>query len=101
VAAWFVLGFAWWELAEWRTPGTLWYMAIDNDVLNVLRARRFPDEDVPLGALTFLFVAVLCARCFFTRPPSEGFERGAGALPGLAHRQRRAVLTVLRSGHGR
>jgi len=61
LALWLVLGFGWWAVAEWRTPGTVWYMAIDNHVLNVVRARHFPDEDVPLGAGAFLLVAALGA----------------------------------------
>ena len=61
VAMWLLLAFAWWGLAEWRTPGTVWYMAVDNHVLNVMRARHFPDEDVPLGAGAFLLVAALGA----------------------------------------
>ena len=61
VAAGAVLGFGWWLLAERRTPGVLWYTLVDNHLLNVLGARRFPDEDVPLGAATFLAVALLGA----------------------------------------
>ena len=61
VAMWLLLAFGWWGLAEWRTPGTLWYMAVDNHVLNVMRARHFPDEDVPLSAGAFLLVAALGA----------------------------------------
>src|SRR5207244_8960160 len=48
------LGFGWWVFAERQTPGFVWYTLIDNHVLNVLRARRFPDEDVPLSAVQFL-----------------------------------------------
>ena len=61
VAAGAVLGFGWWVLAERRTPGFLWYTLVDNHVLNVLGARWFPDEDVPLGAAAFLAVALLGA----------------------------------------
>ncbi|MBI4635925.1 MAG: glycosyltransferase family 39 protein [Candidatus Rokubacteria bacterium] len=63
VVACVALAFGWWVLAEIRTPGFAWYTIADNHVLNVLRARRFPDEDVPLSAVQFLAVA------------------GAGALP--------------------
>ncbi len=52
------LGFGWWVFAEWRTPGFVWYTVVDNHILNVLGARRFPDEDVPLSALEFLTVAL-------------------------------------------
>lgn len=58
LAAALVLGFGWWALAEARTPGFVWYTVVDNHVLNVLGARRFPDEDVPLGAGAFLLVAL-------------------------------------------
>ena len=61
VAACLLLAFGWWPIAELRTPGFTWYTVVDNHLLNVVRARRFPDEDVPLGAVTFLAVAVLGA----------------------------------------
>jgi 4-amino-4-deoxy-L-arabinose transferase-like glycosyltransferase len=53
------LAFGWWALAEYSTPGFTWYTVVDNHLLNVARARHFPDEDVPLGAVEFLTVAVL------------------------------------------
>jgi hypothetical protein len=56
-----LLGGGWWIVAELRTPGTLWYTVIDNKIRNVAGARLFPDEDVPLGALEFLAVALLGA----------------------------------------
>src|SRR6185503_2809577 len=55
------LAFGWWALAEAVTPGFTWYTVVDNHVLNIARARVFPDEDVPLSALEFLAVAVLGA----------------------------------------
>ena len=61
VAACLLLGFGWWIVTELGTPGFGWYTAIDNHVLNVLRARRFADEDVPLTALQFLAVALVGA----------------------------------------
>lgn len=61
VVAWVVLAIGWWLPAEARTPGFVWYTVVDNHVLNVLRVRRFPDEDVPLGAGLFLTVAALGA----------------------------------------
>jgi 4-amino-4-deoxy-L-arabinose transferase-like glycosyltransferase len=61
VAACLVIGFGWWIGAELRTPGFGWYTMIDNHVLNVARARRFADEDVPLTAIQFLAVAILSA----------------------------------------
>jgi 4-amino-4-deoxy-L-arabinose transferase-like glycosyltransferase len=53
-----VLGFGWWLVAEARTPGFTWYTVIDNHVLNVARARWYPDADVPLPAGVFLAVAL-------------------------------------------
>jgi 4-amino-4-deoxy-L-arabinose transferase-like glycosyltransferase len=61
VVACLLLAFGWWALAEARTPGFVWYTVADNHVLNVLRARQFPDEDVPLSALEFLTVGLLGA----------------------------------------
>jgi 4-amino-4-deoxy-L-arabinose transferase-like glycosyltransferase len=57
VAAAVTLGFGWWALVELRSPGFTWYTVVDNHLLNVARARHFPDEDVPLSALEFLIVA--------------------------------------------
>ena len=56
-----LVGFGWWVLAEAVTPGFAWYTVVDNHVLNVARARHFPDEDVPLSALEFVLVALLGA----------------------------------------
>ena len=55
------LGFGWYALTGARDPGFLWYAVVDNRLLNVARARHFPDEDVPLTALEFLAVAGLGA----------------------------------------
>jgi 4-amino-4-deoxy-L-arabinose transferase-like glycosyltransferase len=55
------LAFGWWALAEAATPGFTWYTVVDNHLLNVARARVFPDEDVPLSAAEFLAVAMLGA----------------------------------------
>jgi 4-amino-4-deoxy-L-arabinose transferase-like glycosyltransferase len=49
----------WYLLVEARNPGFLWYTLVDNHLLNVARARVFPDEDVPLGALEFLGVTAV------------------------------------------
>jgi 4-amino-4-deoxy-L-arabinose transferase-like glycosyltransferase len=56
-----LLGFGWWIAAEHATPGFTWYTVVDNHVLNVVRARHFPDEDVPLGPGEFTAVALLGA----------------------------------------
>ena len=61
VAALLGLGFAWYAAVALTTPGFAWYTVVDNHVLNVARARRFPDEDVPLSALEFVAVAALGA----------------------------------------
>jgi hypothetical protein len=61
VALALVLAFAWWPLAEAATPGFTWYTVVDNHVLNLARARHFPDEDVPLSAGEFTLVALLGA----------------------------------------
>src|SRR5262249_11295346 len=42
-------------------PGFLWYAVVDNHLLNAVRLRHFPDEDVPLSALEFLGVSTLGA----------------------------------------
>jgi 4-amino-4-deoxy-L-arabinose transferase-like glycosyltransferase len=57
VAALVIVGFAWYAVVALVTPGFTWYTVVDNHVLNVLRTRHFPDEDVPLTALEFLVVA--------------------------------------------
>lgn len=74
-----VLAFGWWALAEARSPGFAWYTIVDNHVLNVARARHFPDEDVPLGALEFLVIAVLGA--------APWVIAAATAVAGLVRRQ--------------
>ncbi len=61
VTALLLLAFGWWVMAERRTPGFAWYTVVDNHLLNVLRARHFPDEDVPLPAVSFIAVAVVGA----------------------------------------
>jgi 4-amino-4-deoxy-L-arabinose transferase-like glycosyltransferase len=61
VALALALAFAWWALAEAVTPGFTWYTVVDNHLLNVARARVFPDEDVPLSAAEFTTVALLGA----------------------------------------
>ena len=49
-----------WHLAvEWRNPGFLWYMLVDNHVFNLAGLRSFPDEDVPLTAAEFLGVTAI------------------------------------------
>ncbi|MGH7415928.1 MAG: ArnT family glycosyltransferase, partial [Candidatus Rokuibacteriota bacterium] len=52
-----VIGFGWYAVTAASEPSFLWYTVIDNHVLNVVRLRQFPDEDVPLSALEFLIAA--------------------------------------------
>jgi 4-amino-4-deoxy-L-arabinose transferase-like glycosyltransferase len=61
VAALLLLGLGWYVAASIATPGFAWYTVVDNHLLNVARARRFPDEDVPLSAAEFLAVGALGA----------------------------------------
>jgi 4-amino-4-deoxy-L-arabinose transferase-like glycosyltransferase len=59
IAALAVIVLPWYVAVEVADPGFLWYMAIDNHVLGLLRQRVFPDEDVALGSLEFLIVTVV------------------------------------------
>jgi 4-amino-4-deoxy-L-arabinose transferase-like glycosyltransferase len=61
VAALVLLGLGWYVAASLATPGFAWYTIVDNHLLNVARARRFPDEDVPLSAAEFLVVGAVGA----------------------------------------
>jgi len=61
LAALLVVGLGWYVAVSLTTPGFAWYTVVDNHVLNVARARRFPDEDVPLSALEFLSVGAVGA----------------------------------------
>jgi 4-amino-4-deoxy-L-arabinose transferase-like glycosyltransferase len=61
VGALLVVGFGWYAVEAARNAGFLWYSVVDNHVLNALRLRRFPDEDVPLSTLEFLAVSALGA----------------------------------------
>lgn len=56
VLALLLLGLGWYVAVAVATPGFAWYTVVDNHLLNVARARRFPDEDVPLSAVEFLVV---------------------------------------------
>ncbi len=49
----------WHAAMEWKHRGFLWYMIVDNHLLNVTRQRVFPDEDVPLTAVEFLAVTAI------------------------------------------
>jgi 4-amino-4-deoxy-L-arabinose transferase-like glycosyltransferase len=69
-----VLAFGWWAWAEAATPGFVWYTVVDNHVLNIARARHFPDEDVPLSAIEFVAVALLGAAPWVV--PASGVVAG-------------------------
>ena len=56
-----VIGCGWYVVAAVRNAGFLWYTVVDNHLLNALRLRHFPDEDIPLSALEFLAVSGLGA----------------------------------------
>ncbi len=56
-----VIGFGWYLAAAVRNAGFLWYTVVDNHLLNALRLRNFPDEDIPLTTLEFLAVSGLGA----------------------------------------
>ncbi len=71
---WGVLVFAliavpWYGLVEARNRGFLWYTIVDNHLLNFMRQRIFPDEDVPLGSLEFLVVTILAFLPWVTAVP--------------------------------
>jgi 4-amino-4-deoxy-L-arabinose transferase-like glycosyltransferase len=55
------VGFGWYVAAAFRDAGFLWYTVVDNHLLNALRLRWFPDEDVPLSTVEFLAVSGLGA----------------------------------------
>ena len=55
------LAVPWHLLVESQYRGFLWYTVVDNHVLNALRLRQFPDEDVPLSSAEFLAVSGLGA----------------------------------------
>ena len=61
IAVLVVVGFGWYALAASRNAGFAWYTAVDNHLLNAVRMRQFPDEDVPLSSLEFLGVSALGA----------------------------------------
>lgn len=56
-----VIGFAWYAAVGLRNPGFWWYTVVDNHLLNAVRIRHFPDEDVPLTSPEFLAIAGLGA----------------------------------------
>jgi dolichyl-phosphate-mannose-protein mannosyltransferase len=59
VAVFAAIALPWYALVELGNRGFLWYTIVDNHLLNLVRQRAFPDEDVPLGALEFVVVTVI------------------------------------------
>jgi len=59
VAIFCAVALPWYAFVEWHNRGFLWYTIVDNHVLNLVRQRAFPDEDVPLGGLEFLMVTTI------------------------------------------
>jgi 4-amino-4-deoxy-L-arabinose transferase-like glycosyltransferase len=59
VAVFCVIALPWYALVELSNRGFLWYTIVDNHLLNVVRQRAFPDEDVPLGSIEFVSVTIL------------------------------------------
>jgi hypothetical protein len=59
VALFSAIALPWYALVELRIRGVLWYTIVDNHLLNLIRQRAFPDEDVPLGAVEFLIVTTV------------------------------------------
>jgi hypothetical protein len=53
------LAIPWHAVMDLKNPGFLSYVVIDNHILNFVRQRQFPDEDVPLSAAEFLGVTTL------------------------------------------
>lgn len=60
VALLLLSGLGWYAIAL-RQPGYAWYTIVDNHLLNAVRLRHFPDEDVPLSMLEFVAVSSLGA----------------------------------------
>jgi 4-amino-4-deoxy-L-arabinose transferase-like glycosyltransferase len=58
VALTMAIALPWYVAGELASRGFLWYMVVDNHVLNFARQRVFPDADVPLGSLAFLAVTL-------------------------------------------
>jgi hypothetical protein len=59
VAVFAAIALPWYALVELKNHGFLWYTIVDNHLLNFMRQRAFPDEDVPLGALEFVIVTIV------------------------------------------
>ena len=49
----------WHAMVAWREPGLLWFYLVDNQVLRFLGRRGFVEDDVPVGAVTFLLLTFI------------------------------------------
>jgi len=58
VALMIAIALPWYAAMERESHGFLWYIVVDNHLLNFARQRVFPDADVPLGSLQFLGVTL-------------------------------------------
>jgi 4-amino-4-deoxy-L-arabinose transferase-like glycosyltransferase len=59
VALFLLIAVPWYAAMEWKNAGFLWYVVVDNHLLNFARQRVFPDEDIPLTAAEFLGVTAI------------------------------------------
>ncbi len=48
------LALPWHAMVAWREPGLLWFYLVDNQIFRFLGMRAFVEDDIPVGALTFL-----------------------------------------------
>jgi len=93
VALFVLIALPWYLAMEWKNHGFLWYVIVDNHLLNFARQRLYPDEDIPLTAAEFLGVTAIgffpwslmlpwaFARAF--RRPWASFEARGWLLLGL------------------
>jgi len=70
----------WYLAVEAQNGGFLWYTIVDNHLLNLVRQRAFPDEDVPLRGIEFLFVTAVAFVPWVAAAPI-GFARALREPP--------------------
>jgi 4-amino-4-deoxy-L-arabinose transferase-like glycosyltransferase len=78
VAIFCAIALPWYGLVERHNRGFLWYTIVDNHLLNLVRQRVFPDEDVPLGGVEFLVVTTVAFLPWILAVPAAiaGIVRG-------------------------
>jgi hypothetical protein len=76
----------WYLAVEARNRGFLWYVIVDNHVLNLTRHRVFPDEDVPLNPLEFLLVTTAAFLPWALAVPAAVVRAFRGARDGVTGR---------------